>query len=76
MGIIRRNLKPFDDFKRELTQRDSNDLSPIHDETYPEELLPTIEEMNRLFERISESQQEQNSSWPMLRTSCARQSRH
>lgn len=58
-GIIRRNLKPFDDFKRELTQRDSSDLSSIHDETYPEELLPTIEEMNRLFERISESQQEQ-----------------
>lgn len=58
-GIIRRSLKPLDDFKSELIQRDSNDLAPIHEKHYPEELSPTIHEMNRLFERISASQQEQ-----------------
>jgi two-component system OmpR family sensor kinase/two-component system sensor histidine kinase QseC len=58
-GIIRRSLKPLDDFKSELIQRDSNDLAPIHEKDYPEELSPTIHEMNRLFERISTAQQEQ-----------------
>ncbi|MDQ9819967.1 ATP-binding protein [Acinetobacter bereziniae] len=57
--IIRRSLKPLEDFKSELAKRDSNSLVAIQNAHYPEELLPTIQEMNHLFERISEAQQEQ-----------------
>ena len=57
--IIRLSLKPLDDFKEELIQRDSDGLSPIDIKDYPQELLPTIEEMNRLFERIQHAQTEQ-----------------
>ncbi|EOR09835.1 MULTISPECIES: ATP-binding protein [Acinetobacter] len=57
--IISLSLKPLDDFKTELTQRDSDGLSPIDVKDYPQELLPTIEEMNRLFERIQHAQTEQ-----------------
>lgn len=57
--IIRRNLKPLDDFKSELAQRDPNSLVAIQNTHYPEELLPTIKEMNHLFERISLAQSEQ-----------------
>lgn len=57
--IISLSLKPLDEFKEELTQRDSDGLSPIDVKDYPQELLPTIEEMNRLFERIQHAQTEQ-----------------
>ena len=57
--IIRRSLKPLDDFKSELAQRDSNSLIAINSSIYPEEMIPTINEMNHLFDRISLSQQEQ-----------------
>lgn len=57
--VIRRGLKPLDDFKDELSQRNSTSLEAIQQQNYPEELLPTINEMNHLFERISQSQQEQ-----------------
>ncbi|RLZ11179.1 two-component sensor histidine kinase [Acinetobacter sp. 2JN-4] len=57
--IISLNLKPLDDFKTELTQRDSDGLAPINSDHYPQELMPTIEEMNRLFERIQHAQTEQ-----------------
>lgn len=57
--IINLSLKPLDDFKTELTQRDSDGLSPIDSQEYPQELIPTIEEMNRLFERIQHAQTEQ-----------------
>ncbi|MEG0482407.1 MAG: ATP-binding protein [Acinetobacter sp.] len=57
--IIRRSLKPLDDFKSELAKRDPNSLKAIQNRHYPEELIPTIDEMNHLFERISVAQQEQ-----------------
>jgi two-component system sensor histidine kinase QseC len=57
--IIRLSLKPLDDFKTELQQRDSEGLIPIDSHHYPQELIPTIEEMNRLFERIQHAQAEQ-----------------
>lgn len=57
--LVRHNLQPLEDFKSELSQRNSNDLNPIVDASYPVELLPTIEEMNHLFERILSAQQEQ-----------------
>ena len=57
--IIRRSLKPLDDFKHELAKRDSNSLIAIQNSNYPEELLPTINEINHLFDRISVAQHEQ-----------------
>lgn len=57
--IIRHSFKPLDDFKSELAQRNSQDLSPINLANYPSELAPTIAEMNQLFQRISITQQEQ-----------------
>ena len=57
--IIRRSLKPLDDFKSELAKRDPNSLKAIQNKHYPEELIPTIDEMNHLFARISIAQQEQ-----------------
>nr|WP_314370443.1 ATP-binding protein [uncultured Acinetobacter sp.] len=57
--IIRLSLKPLDDFKTELKRRDSDGLAPIDGNDYPQELIPTIEEMNHLFERIQHAQTEQ-----------------
>ncbi len=57
--IISRSLQPLDDFKAELAQRDSEELSAIQLNDYPLEIVPTITEMNHLFERISSAQQEQ-----------------
>ncbi|MFG0588718.1 sensor histidine kinase [Acinetobacter sp. YQ_14] len=57
--IISLSLKPLDDFKAELQQRDSDGLAPIDSQEYPKELIPTIEEMNHLFERIQHAQAEQ-----------------
>lgn len=57
--IIRGSLKPLDDLKNELAQRDSNELSHIQEEQYPIELLPAVNEINYLFDRISKTQQKQ-----------------
>lgn len=57
--IISRSLQPLDDFKEEVAHRDSDELSAIQFNHYPVEIVPTIIEMNYLFERISQSQQEQ-----------------
>lgn len=57
--IIAKGLAPLDQFKNEIVQRDSQDLSPINQNEYPIELHATIIEMNRLLERILQSQQEQ-----------------
>ncbi|RKG34616.1 sensor histidine kinase [Acinetobacter tianfuensis] len=57
--MISRILQPLDDFRDELAQRSSRDLKPISVQEYPLEIIPTIEEMNQLLERIELSQQEQ-----------------
>lgn len=57
--MISRILQPLDDFRDELTQRNSRDLKPISIQEYPQEIIPTIEEMNQLFNRIELAQQEQ-----------------
>lgn len=57
--LIQRSLNPLEKFKKELAKRDAFELSPISQMPYPEEIAPTIIEMNQLFERISLSQQEQ-----------------
>jgi len=57
--IISLSLKPLEDFKAELRSRDSDGLAPIDSQDYPQELIPTIEEMNHLFGRIQQAQAEQ-----------------
>lgn len=57
--IIRRGFKPFEQFKKDLAERKPNELTPIPYENFPREIIPSIQEMNQLFERISESQIEQ-----------------
>ncbi len=57
--IISLSLKPLEDFKAELRSRDSYGLAPIDSQDYPQELIPTIEEMNHLFGRIQQAQAEQ-----------------
>ncbi|GAB3040956.1 two-component system sensor histidine kinase PmrB [Acinetobacter apis] len=57
--MIKRSLKPLDDLKSELAQRDSSELSHVSDAHYPIELLPAIHEINYLFDRICKTQQEQ-----------------
>lgn len=57
--VIRRNFQPLNDFKTELASRKAQELKPIAMKDYPLELVPTIQEMNYLFGRISLSQQEQ-----------------
>ena len=56
---INRNLKPLKDFKDELAKRDANELEHIKMNHYPDEILPTIKEINYLFDRISLAQYEQ-----------------
>lgn len=57
--IISLSLKPLEDFKAELRSRDSDGLAPIDSQDYPQELIPTIEEMNHLFGRIQQAQAEE-----------------
>jgi two-component system OmpR family sensor kinase/two-component system sensor histidine kinase QseC len=57
--LIRQNFQPLNDFKAELARRKAQELSPIQMKEYPLELVPTIQEMNHLFGRISLAQQEQ-----------------
>ncbi|MBU3848027.1 MAG: GHKL domain-containing protein [Candidatus Acinetobacter avistercoris] len=57
--IIVLSLRPLEDLKLALAQRQPNDLHPIDHQAYPDEIMPTIQEINRLFEKISLGQQEQ-----------------
>jgi signal transduction histidine kinase len=49
----------MDEFRQEIARRDLDELTPIKLSRYPVELIPTIQEMNYLFERIESAQQEQ-----------------
>lgn len=57
--IIRKSFIPIEQFKTELAARQPNELSPIAYDHYPNEIVPSILEINHLFERISDAQQEQ-----------------
>ena len=65
-AIIRRGLKPIDDFKNELKERDSEELTPIEVHDYPQELLPTIDEMNRLLSAFLKLKMNRSNLLPML----------
>lgn len=65
-AIIRRGLKPIDDFKNELKERDSEELTPIEVHDYPQELLPTIDEMNCLLSAFLKRKMNRSNLLPML----------
>lgn len=57
--IIQRSFNPIENFKNELIRREPNELNPISADIYPVEIIPSIEEINHLFSRISQAQHEQ-----------------
>lgn len=48
-------LQPLKDITNALKKRDPSGLYPIDIQTTPEEILPLVQEINRLFERVSET---------------------
>ncbi len=50
---IRRGLKPLDKLKNDLSQRNSNDFSPVDNTKVPTELQPLLNAFNDLLARVS-----------------------
>ncbi|MHA3051707.1 sensor histidine kinase [Acinetobacter sp. ANC 4640] len=57
--LIRRHLKPLDELKQTFALRDYSDLSEVHIAHLPAEITPAIDELNHLFHRIEQEQQQQ-----------------
>ncbi|WP_111892197.1 sensor histidine kinase [Acinetobacter sp. MB5] len=57
--LIRHHLKPLDELKQTFALRDYSDLSEIHIQRLPAEITPAIDELNHLFHRIQQAQQQQ-----------------
>jgi two-component system sensor histidine kinase QseC len=52
---IRGGLRPLLGLRTEVARRDPENLTPIEDARAPQEVVPLIEQLNRLFERIRAS---------------------
>lgn len=52
---IARSLKPLTDLSEAVDSRDTGDLRPITAQRIPEEIMPLVTALNRLFARVSES---------------------
>lgn len=57
--LIRHHLKPLDQLKQTFAVRDYSDLSEIRIAHLPAEITPAIDELNHLFQRIQQAQQQQ-----------------
>lgn len=57
--LIGRNLQPLLRLQRSIASRHHADLTPIDKDDLPQEIIPTVEEMNLLFQRIADAQQQQ-----------------
>lgn len=53
--IIGRGLSIFKKIAYELSHRQSNNLSPLKPQTTPSEIMPLVNELNRLFDRLKKS---------------------
>ena len=53
--IVGKGLKSIAETTNEIKERDRNRLSPISLDQIPQEIIPLIQELNRLFERLSEA---------------------
>ena len=49
---VRRSLAPVERVRRQLAQRQADDLSPVSDAQLPDEVQPLVGELNLLFERV------------------------
>ena len=49
---VRRSLAPVERVRRQLAQRQADDLSPVSDAQLPDEVQPLVSELNLLFERV------------------------
>lgn len=56
---INRGLQPLDKLKRELIQRNINDLSPLKNATLPTELRPLLNTFNDLLTRVTNTMAKQ-----------------
>jgi two-component system OmpR family sensor kinase len=50
--LISRSLAPVEGMRRQVAGRAADDLSPLPDAGLPEEVLPLVQELNLLFERV------------------------
>ncbi|WP_306554659.1 ATP-binding protein [Acidovorax sp.] len=49
---VSRSLAPVERVRRQLAQRQGDDLSPVSDAQLPDEVQPLVSELNLLFERV------------------------
>ena len=49
---VSRSLAPVERVRRQLAQRQADDLSPVSDAQLPDEVQPLVSELNLLFERV------------------------
>ena len=49
---VSRSLAPVERVRRQLAQRQADDLSPVSDAALPDEVQPLVSELNLLFERV------------------------
>ena len=57
--LIRHHLKPIHVLKKTFATRHYSNLSPIYIDQLPHELKPAIDELNTLFVRITQAQEQQ-----------------
>jgi two-component system OmpR family sensor kinase len=53
--VIRRSLAPVDRVRRELSERQVGALEPVNPAALPNEVSPLVHELNRLFERVTQT---------------------
>ncbi len=52
---VSRSLAPVERVRRQLAQRQADDLSPVSDAQLPDEVQPLVSELNLLFERVQQA---------------------
>jgi two-component system sensor histidine kinase QseC len=52
---ISRGLRPLSEISNEVAQRQPESLAPMELQAVPDEVAPLVQDLNRLFERVSES---------------------
>ncbi len=54
-AIVSRALKPVNRLKEQLSQREAGYLEPLPTQGLPEEIIPVVEELNKLFEQLEQA---------------------
>jgi len=53
--IINRSLAPLERTRQQVARRAARDLTPLPDDSLPDEVRPLVQEINLLFDRLNES---------------------